>query len=311
MEKLFIAGHKGMVGSAMLRQCVNYRPITVNKSQVDLRNQKDVLSFMQETRPDKVVLCAAKVGGIKANNTYPAEFIYDNLTIQTNVIHSAYLTGVKRLLFLGSTCIYPKFASQPIKEEYLLSGQLEPTNEAYAVAKIAGLKMCEFYRKQYDVVYHSVMPTNLFGLNDNYHPENSHVIPGLIRKIHEAKIKGNLTYEIWGSGKPLREFLYVDDLANICYRLLEIANPPNLVNAGSNIEISILDLAKKIAAVVGFKGEIIEGDKSLDGTPRKKTDLTLLNSIIKYTEAEFEKGLKLAYEDYLKKIYLQSNHFTI
>lgn len=291
-----------MVGSAMLRNCKDYEPIVAERNQLDLKNQKDVHEFMLETKPDNIVLCAAKVGGIKANSTHPARFIYDNLMIQANVIHSAFLAGVKRLLFLGSTCIYPKFAEQPIKEEYLLSGALEPTNEAYAVAKIAGLKLCEFYRKEYGVVYHSVMPTNLYGLNDNYHPEHSHVIPGLIRKIHEAKTRGDKTYQIWGSGAPLREFLYVDDLADICYQLLKMDKPPNLVNAGSNTEITILELAKRIADVVGFEGEIITGDSSLDGTPRKKTDLTLLNSIIKYKETVFEEGLKLAYRDFLNKI---------
>lgn len=301
MEKLFIAGHKGMVGSAMLRNCADYKPIIAGRNELDLKCQKDVHEFMLATKPDRVVLCAAKVGGIKANSTHPARFIYDNLMIQANVIHSAFLAGVNHLLFLGSTCIYPKFAEQPIKEEYILSGALESTNEAYAIAKIAGLKLCEFYRKEYGVVYHSVMPTNLYGLNDNYHPEHSHVIPGLIRKIHEAKLRGDKTYQIWGSGAPLREFLYVDDLADICYQLLKMANPPNLVNAGSNTEITILELAKRIANVVGFEGEIITGDSSLDGTPRKKTDLTLLNSIIKYKETAFEEGLKLAYNDFLNK----------
>jgi GDP-L-fucose synthase len=221
--------------------------------------------------------------------------------IQTNIINSAYKHGVKRLLFLGSTCIYPKFAPQPLKEEYLLTNSLEPTNEAYAIAKIAGIKLCEFYRKQYGVVYHSVMPTNLYGLNDNYHPENSHVIPGLIRKIHEAKERGHIEYQIWGSGSPLREFLNADDLAKICYKLLEIENPPNLVNAGSNTELSILDLTKLICKVIGFEGKIITGDPSLDGTPRKKTDCSLLNSIMSFEETPFEEGLKIAYQDFLNK----------
>jgi GDP-L-fucose synthase len=302
MEKLFIAGHNGMVGSAMLRRCRNYAPITVDKSELDLRNQSAVDNFIQREKPDKVIVCAAKVGGIYANSKYPADFMYDNLMIQTNIINSAYKYGVKRLLFLGSTCIYPKFAEQPIKEEYLLTDSLESTNEAYAIAKIAGLKLCEFYRKQYGVVYHSVMPTNLYGLNDNYHTDNSHVIPGLIRKLHEAKNRGDETYQIWGSGKPLREFLFADDLAEICYQLLENENPPNWVNAGSVNEISILELAKKIATVVEYKGILLTGDPKLDGTPRKKTDLTLLKSIITYNETFFDTGLKIAYNDFLAKL---------
>ncbi len=301
MKKLFIAGHKGMVGSAVLRNCNTYIPLTVDKSEVDLRDQLAVDNFIAKEKPDKVIICAAKVGGIYANSKYPADFMYDNLMIQTNIINSSHKYGVKRLLFLGSTCIYPKFADQPIKEEYLLTNSLEPTNEAYAIAKIAGLKMCDFYRRQHGVVYHSVMPTNLYGLNDNYHPENSHVIPGLIRKLHEAKNREDETYQIWGSGKPLREFLFADDLAKVCYQLLEKDNPPAWVNVGSKNEISILDLAKKIASVVGYKGLILTGDSSLDGTPRKKTDLSLLNSIIDYTETPFEEGLKMAYADFLNK----------
>lgn len=301
MEKLFIAGHKGMVGSAILRGCKDYIPLTVDKSELDLRNQTAVDNFIAKEKPDKVIICAAKVGGIYANSKYPADFMYDNLMIQTNIINSSYNHGVKRLLFLGSTCIYPKFAEQPIKEECLLTDSLERTNEAYAIAKIAGLKMCEFYRKQYGVTYHAVMPTNLYGLNDNYHPNNSHVIPGLIRKLHEAKNRGDETYQIWGSGKPLREFLFADDLAKICYQLLEKNNPPSWVNAGSNNEISILDLAKKIAAVVGYEGLILTGDPNLDGTPRKKTDLNLLNSILSYNETPFEEGLKIVYNDFLNK----------
>jgi GDP-L-fucose synthase len=299
MDKLFITGHRGMVGSAMLRHCKGYEPIVIDKKSLDLRNQQNVDDFIATAKPDRVVICSAKVGGIKANNTYPAEFAYDNLMIQTNIINSAYKHGVKRLLFLGSTCIYPKFAPQPLKEEYLLTDSLEPTNEAYAIAKITGIKLCEFYRKQYGVVYHSVMPTNLYGLNDNYHPDNSHVIPGLIRKIHEAKLRGDREYQIWGTGAPLREFLNADDLAKICYKLLEIENPPNLVNAGSSTELSIYDLTKLICKVVGFEGDIKTGDPSLDGTPRKKTDCTLLKSIMSLKEIPFEEGLKTSYYDFL------------
>jgi len=301
MEKLFIAGHKGMVGSAMLRFCKDYEPITADKSLLDLRNQQQVDAFIAETKPNKVVVCAAKVGGIHANNTYPAEFIYDNLMIQTNIINSSYKHGVERLLFLGSTCVYPKFAPQPMTEDCLMTGPLEPTNEAYAIAKIAGIKLCEFYRKQYGGTYHSVMPTNLYGLNDNYHPENSHVIPGLIRKIHEAKMRGDVEYQIWGSGTPKREFLYADDLAKICHKLLEIDNPPNLVNVGSDNELTILELTKLICKIIGFEGKIIVGDPKMDGTPRKKTNCALLKNIISSEEISFEDGMKQTYQDFLNK----------
>ena len=290
-----------MVGSAMHRLCKDYEPIIVDKSKVDLRNQQQVDDFIAEAKPDKVVVCAAKVGGIHANNTYPAEFIYDNLMIQTNVINSSYKNGVKRLLFLGSTCVYPKLAPQPMTEDCLLSSPLEPTNEAYAIAKIAGIKLCEFYRKQYKVVYHSAMPTNLYGLNDNYHPENSHVIPGLIRKIHDAKLKGDKEYQIWGSGNPKREFLYADDLARVCYKLLEIDDPPDLINVGSNNELTILELTKLICKVIGFEGKIVVGDPKMDGSPRKKTDCSVLNNIEVFGETSFEEGLISAYKDFIKR----------
>lgn len=298
MKKLFVAGHKGMVGSAMLRFCKDYEPMIVDKSKVDLRNQQQVSDFIADTKPDAVVICAAKVGGIHANNTYPAEFIYDNLMIQTNIINSSYQNGVTQLLFLGSTCIYPKFSPQPMKETCLMDGQLEPTNEAYAIAKIAGIKLCEFYRKQYGVRYHSVMPTNLYGLNDNYHPQNSHVLPGLMRKLYEAKQRGDQEYQIWGSGTPRREFLYADDLAKICYKLLELDNPPDIVNIGSDNELTILELTKLICDTVGFTGNILTGDPKLDGTPRKKTDCSLLKSLISYEETPFTEGLQRVYEDF-------------
>lgn len=299
MKKLFVAGHKGMVGSAMLRFCKDYEPITADRSEVDLRNQQQVSNFIADTKPDAVVICAAKVGGIHANNTYPAEFIYDNLMIQTNIINSSYQNGVTQLLFLGSTCIYPKFSPQPMKETCLMDGQLEPTNEAYAIAKIAGIKLCEFYRKQYGVRYHSVMPTNLYGLNDNYHPQNSHVLPGLMRKLYEAKQRGDQEYQIWGSGTPRREFLYADDLAKICYKLLELDNPPDIVNIGSDNELTILELTKLICDTVGFTGNIVTGDPKLDGTPRKKTDCSLLKSLISYEETPFTEGLQRVYEDFM------------
>lgn len=288
-----------MVGSAMLRFCKDYEPMIVDKSKVDLRNQQQVSDFIADTKPDAVVICAAKVGGIHANNTYPAEFIYDNLMIQTNIINSSYQNGVTQLLFLGSTCIYPKFSPQPMKETCLMDGQLEPTNEAYAIAKIAGIKLCEFYRKQYGVRYHSVMPTNLYGLNDNYHPQNSHVLPGLMRKLYEAKQRGDQEYQIWGSGTPRREFLYADDLAKICYKLLELDNPPDIVNIGSDNELTILELTKLICDTVGFTGNILTGDPKLDGTPRKKTDCSLLKSLISYEETPFTEGLQRVYEDFM------------
>lgn len=299
MKKLFVAGHNGMVGSSICRNNTEYDIITASKQYLNLINQKDVDDFIKKIKPNIIIICAAKVGGIYANDKYPAEFIYNNLMIQSNIIHSAYSNKVERLLFLGSSCIYPKYANQPITEDSLLSSQLEPTNEAYAIAKIAGLKMCQFYRKQYGVTYHSVMPTNLYGVNDNYHPENSHVIPGLIYRFHNAKLNNDPEVVIWGSGSPKREFLFVDDLSKICFELLKLENPPNWINAGSNTELSILELAKKIADVVGYSGEIKTGDPKMDGTPRKKLDNTFLNSIVKIEETPFDIGLKIAYNDFL------------
>ena len=302
MNKLFVAGHKGMVGSAICRFNTEYDIITVDKSDLDLRNQAEVDSFIKFAKPDKVVICSAKVGGIHANNTYPADFIYDNLMIQSNIINSAYKYKIQRLLFLGSSCIYPKFAPQPIPEDALLTSPLEPTNEAYALAKIAGLKMCQYYRKQYGVTYHSAMPCNLYGKNDNYHPQNSHVIPGLIHRFHCANIDGLEEVHIWGSGTPLREFLFVDDLAQVCLKLLDIPNPPDWVNVGTTQEVTILDLAKMIAKVVGYKGEIKTGDPALDGTPRKKVDCSLLHSLMDFKETTLVEGLTVSYKDYLNKI---------
>lgn len=301
MEKLFIAGHKGMVGSAILRFCKDYEPITVSKCRLDLTNQQQVDDFMAKTKPDKVVVCAAKVGGIHANSTYPAEFIYDNLIIQSNLIHSSYKHGVNRLLFLGSSCIYPKFAPQPIPESALLTSPLEGSNEAYAIAKIAGLKMCQHYRKQYGVMFHSAMPTNLYGINDNPHPKNSHVIMGLMNKIHNAKVNNSEYVEIWGSGTPQREFLFVDDFAKICFQLLKVENPPDWVNVGTDQELTILSLAEKIAKLIGFKGFIKTGDPKMDGTPRKKLDCTLLKSMISFDETPLDEGLYISYQDFLKQ----------
>lgn len=303
MKKMFVAGHNGMVGSAICRANTKYELPQVPRQYIDLRNQSTVDSYISHHKPDIVIICAAKVGGIHANNTYPAQFIYDNLMIQSNIINSSFKNGVKRLLFLGSSCIYPKFAPQPITEDSLLTSSLEPTNEAYSIAKIAGLKMCEYYRKQYGVMYHSIMPTNLYGINDSYHPENSHVIPGLIYRFHKAKINKDPVVQIWGSGTPKREFLFVDDLAKICLDLLELENPPDWINAGTDQELSILELAQKISKVVGYEGKIKIGDPQMDGTPRKKLNCDLLKSLIKFEETSLDEGLPICYNDFLNGRY--------
>ena len=289
-----------MVGSAICRANTEYELITFDKKDLNLKDQLTVDYAIKVSKPDAVIICAGKVGGIHANNTYPAEFIYDNLMIQSNIINSSYKHGVSRLLSLGSSCIYPKLAPQPMTEDCLLTSTLEPTNEAYAIAKIAGLKMCQYYRKQYGVTYHSAMPTNLYGLNDNYHPTNSHVIPGLIHRFHEAKINQLPEVQIWGSGTPKREFLFVDDLAKICLNLLKVENPPDWVNVGTDQEVSILELAQKISKVVGFEGNITTGDPAMDGTPRKKLDCTLLKSMVQFEETSFEQGLNISYQNYLQ-----------
>ena len=299
-KKLFVAGHKGMVGSAVCRANTEYDLITFDKNYLNLRDQSNVDKAIKDTKPDSIIICAAKVGGIYANSTYPAEFIYDNLIIQSNIIHSAYTHGVERLLFLGSSCIYPKFAPQPIPESALLTSSLEGSNEAYAIAKIAGLKMCQHYRKQYGVMFHSAMPTNLYGINDNPHPENSHVIMGLMNKIHNAKVNNSEYVEIWGSGTPQREFLFVDDFAKICFQLLKVENPPDWVNVGTDQELTILSLAERIAKLIGFKGFIKTGDPKMDGTPRKKLDCTLLKSMISFEETPLDEGLYISYQDFLK-----------
>lgn len=302
MNKLFVAGHKGMVGSAVCRFNTEHELITVDKKDLDLRNQSDVDVFIKNKKPDKIIICAAVVGGIHANMTYPAKFLYDNLMIQSNIIDSAYKHGVKKLLFLGSSCIYPKFAPQPIPEDALLSSQLEPSNEGYALAKIAGLKLCQYYKKQYGVDYTSVMPCNLYGPNDNYHPDNSHVIPGLFHKFHNAKLNNLKEFQIWGSGNAKREFMYVDDLARICLNFLNRENLPDWINIGTDQELTILELAKKIAKIVGYEGTIITGDSSLDGTPRKKLSCDLLKSIISFEETLLDHGLPLCYNDFLQSI---------
>ena len=302
--KIYVAGHRGMVGSAIYRKLVKegYTNIITRVSdELDLRDQQAVTAFFDTEKPDYVFLAAAKVGGIVANNTYRADFLYENLAIQNNVIHNAYKTGVKKLMFLGSSCIYPKLAPQPLKEEYLLTGLLEETNEPYAIAKIAGIKMCDAYRDQYGSNFISVMPTNLYGYNDNYHPQNSHVLPALIRKFHEAKTNGTPEVVVWGSGSPMREFLFADDLANACYFLMESYNEPNLINIGTGVDLTIKDLALLIKKVVGFEGELKFDSTKPDGTPRKLMDVSKLHSLGWKHQIELEEGIQLAYQDFLSK----------
>lgn len=300
--KIYIAGHRGMVGSAIWRALSSegYGHLVGRSSaELDLRNQQAVFSFFETEKPDYVFLAAAKVGGIVANNTYRGAFLYDNLMMEANVIEASRVYEVKKLLFLGSSCIYPKLAPQPLKEEYLLSGFLEPTNEPYAIAKIAGIKLCETYWDQYGCTFISAMPTNLYGPNDNYHPTNSHVIPGLIRKFHEAKVSGLNEVEIWGTGTPLREFLHVDDLASACVFLMKSYNDRGFVNVGSGKEISIADLAKLIAAVVGYSGTLKFNPDKPDGTPRKVMDSGKLNNLGWKPVRPFKAGLQEAYANFL------------
>ncbi|MGV3508250.1 MAG: GDP-L-fucose synthase [Sphingobacteriaceae bacterium] len=303
-SKIYIAGHRGMVGSAILRKLEKEgftNIITRGSKELDLRNQQAVTEFFAQEKPDYVFLAAAKVGGIVANNTYRADFLYENLMIQNNIIHNSYLNGVKKLMFLGSSCIYPKLAPQPLKEEYLLTGLLEETNEPYAIAKIAGIKMCDAYRAQYGCNYISVMPTNLYGYNDNYHPQNSHVLPALIRKFHEAKVNGSEKVVIWGTGSPFREFLFADDLADACFYLMETYNEPSLVNIGTGEDISIKDLALLIKKVIGFEGELEFDSSKPDGTPRKLMDVSKLHGAGWKHTIQLEEGIKLAYQDFLSR----------
>ena len=300
-SKIYIAGHRGMVGSAILRklQHENFTNVVVRTSkELDLRNQQDVQDFFNDEKPEYVFLAAAKVGGILANNRYRAEFLYDNLIMQANVIHQSYLAGVKKLMFLGSSCIYPKFAPQPLKEEYLLTGLLEPTNEPYAIAKIAGIKMCEAYRSQYGCNFISVMPTNLYGPNDNYDLENSHVLPALIRKFHEAKVNSSQKVVLWGTGTPKREFLHVNDLAEACYFLMLNYNDESFINVGTGEDISIKDLANLIKDVVSFEGEIVWDDSKPDGTPRKLMDVTKLEQLGFKPKIQLEEGIQSTYEEF-------------
>ena len=310
MQKIFVAGHNGMVGSAICDQLNDGGDdvVIASRDEVDLTNQLQVASFFKVHKFDQVYLAAAKVGGIHANNTYPAEFIYQNLMIQNNIIHLAYKSGVTKLLFLGSSCIYPKLAKQPIIESELLNGYLEPTNEPYAVAKIAGIKMCESYNRQYGVDYRSVMPTNLYGSGDNYHPENSHVIPALIRKMHEAKVGNEPEVIVWGSGQALREFLYVDDMASASFHVMNLDKgvydenvKPQLshINVGYGEDCTIADLAQAVAGAVGFKGKIVQDLTKADGAPRKLMDSSLLRSLGWLPKYSLTEGLALTYQSFI------------
>jgi GDP-L-fucose synthase len=303
--KIYVAGHRGMVGSAIVR-CLEkngYKNIvTASSTALDLRSQEQVNRFFDQEKPEYVFLAAAKVGGILANNNYPAEFLYDNLMIESNLIHAAYKNNVTKLLFLGSSCIYPKFAEQPIKENSLLTGSLEPTNEWYAIAKIAGIKLCQAYHKQYGTRFISAMPTNMYGYGDNYHPENSHVLPALLRRFHEAKVEGKSEVTIWGSGKPLREFMFSDDLAEACFFLMKNYEDPELINVGTGEEVSIYELATKIKEVVGFEGAINFDAGKPDGTPRKLMDSSNLHKLGFKHKVNLRDGLQKTYQDFLKNV---------
>jgi len=300
LAKIYVAGHNGMVGSALIRKLKKEgfeNIITRSSKELDLRNQQDVADFFAIEKPEYVFLAAAKVGGILANNIYRADFLYENLMIQNNVIHSSYLNNVTKLMFLGSSCIYPKLAPQPLKEEYLLTGELEPTNEPYAIAKIAGIKMCDAYRSQYGCNYISVMPTNLYGPNDNYDLNNSHVLPALIRKVVTAKNNNQPTVTIWGTGTPKREFLYVDDLADACFYLMEAYNESGLVNIGIGEDISILELTELVVKIVGYEGKIVTDTTKPDGTPRKLMDVGKLNAQGWKAKISLEEGITKVYNE--------------
>ena len=304
-DRIYIAGHRGLVGSAVHRRLLadGFDNLVLRTSrELDLRDQQAVERFFAAEKPDHVFLAAAKVGGILANDTYPAEFIYDNLMMEANVIHSSYRHGVRKLLALGSTCIYPKLAPQPLKEAYLLSGPLEPTNEWYAVAKIAGIKMCEAYRRQYGCRFFAAMPTNLYGPGDNFDLEKSHALPAMIRKFHEAKERGDDSVVLWGSGKPMREFLHVDDLADACLFLMDRYEGPGIINIGVGKDISIADLAARVSDVVGFRGRIVYDATKPDGTPRKLVDITKLQALGWRARVELHEGIQTTYDWFLENI---------
>jgi GDP-L-fucose synthase len=302
-SKIYIAGHRGLVGSAIIRNLEKNgytNLITKTHSELDLLDSVAVSNFFKKEKPEFTFLAAAKVGGIHANDTYPADFIYQNLQIQNNIIHNAYLNNAKKLLFLGSSCIYPRECPQPIKEEYLLTGPLEPTNEAYAVAKIAGIKMCQSYNKQYGTKFISVMPTNLYGINDNFDLENSHVLPALLRKFHEAKLNNEPEVVMWGTGKPMREFLYVDDMADACIYLMNNYSDSEIVNIGTGEDVTIQELAKTISKVIDYDGEIVNDTSKPDGTPRKLLDVSKLHSLEWQHKISLENGIKKTYDWFLK-----------
>ncbi|TWT98641.1 GDP-L-fucose synthase family protein [Stieleria varia] len=304
--RVFVAGHRGMVGGAVVRRFLQAgfdsdQIITRDRNQLDLIRQRDVEEFFDQERPDIVIFAAAKVGGIHANDTFPAQFIYDNLMMAANAIDAAYRWGTKRFLFLGSTCIYPRMAPQPMEESCLLSGPLEPTNEAYALAKISGLKMCQYYRQQYGVTFHSAMPTNLYGPGDNYHPDNSHVMPAMIRRFDDAARSDAEEVVVWGTGTPRREFLHVDDLADAILHLVSLDDPPNLVNVGTGKDISIRELAELVADTVGFTGNIRQDLTKKDGTPVKRTNIDLIQSTGWQPSVELKEGIRRTYQDYLQE----------
>jgi GDP-L-fucose synthase len=301
MTRLFISGHRGMVGSALVREAQrrgNCHILTASRDDLNLLDQKAVFDFLAAEKPDAVVIAAAKVGGIHANSTYPADFIYENLAIAANLVEGSRRAAVPRVLFLGSSCIYPKLAPQPMPEDCLLTSPLEPSNEAYAIAKIAGLKLCQHYRAQHGLLYHSAMPTNLYGPGDNYHPENSHVIPALIRRFHEATERRDPSVTIWGTGTPRREFLHTDDLAAACFHLLTLDNPPDWINVGTGQDLTILELAQLVAKTTGFTGEILTDPTKPDGTPRKLLDISKIQATGWQPIIPFETGLAAAYQDF-------------
>ena len=305
MTKLFIAGHKGMVGSALVRRLGGDKGVellTRGRSEIDLTSAPAVEAFLGAEKPDVVVVAAAKVGGIHANNTYPADFLHENLAIASSTIHGSWKAGVRRLLFLGSSCIYPKLAPQPMTEECLLTGALEPTNEAYAIAKIAGLKLCQYYRRQHGVLFHSAMPTNLYGPGDNYHPTNSHVLPALMRRFHEAALAGAPEVVVWGSGTPRREFLHVDDLADACAFLLGLSNPPDWINVGTGTDVTIRELAETVARETGYKGRIVWDASKPDGTPRKLLDVSRLSALGWRSRIGLGDGIDATYRSFLSEM---------
>ena len=302
-EKVLVAGHRGMVGSAVVRRLAGEptEVLTATRQQIDFCDPGQTRAFFQGHQPDAVIFAAAKVGGIVANNTYPVEFLSENVLMAVNAVNAAFETGVKRFLFLGSTCIYPRDCDQPIREESLLTGPLEPTNEAYALAKITGLKLCQYHRRQHDVLFHSAMPTNLYGPGDNYHPENSHVLPALIRRFHEAKVDGLETVTLWGTGSPRREFLYVDDLADALIHLIQMDDPPDWVNVGTGIDQTIMQVAHLVAETVGFEGEILTDPSRPDGTPVKCTDVSRLHQTGWRHRVDLRDGLQRTYNAFLQE----------